>query len=229
MAQAHRVGACRNRPHRTLLDTHGAADRAHLERIRHDQTAEAQLLSQEPVQELATHRGRCLPERAHDNVRGHDRLYACFDRGTKRKESLVLERFDDGELHVRVLQGVAVPGEVLRAGRHSRAALQPADECRDVPRDKLALRPKRADPDDRVLRVRVHVCDRGEVEIDSGLAKISRDRRRHLLGELHVVDRAESSVSRIRAPCRDLQPRHVSAFLVDRYQDVIPPCPERGR
>ena len=72
----------------------------------------------------------------------------------------------DRQLEVGVGAGVAVPGEVLRAGRHA-GALQPVDERRDMPGDELGLGAERADADHGVVGVRVHVGHRREVEVDA--------------------------------------------------------------
>ena len=70
--------------------------------------------------------------------------------------------------------------------------------------------------------VRVHVCNRRQVEVHSDSAQIRGHRRRDLLRELDVVDGSESCVSRVRASGPRLQPRHVAAFLVDPDEDVVP-------
>ncbi len=88
-------------------------------------------------------------------------------------------------------------------------------------RDERAVGAERADPDHRVLGVRVDVRDRREVEVDA-------DRRRARLRasaatrsrQLHVVDDAERGVARIRAAGPRLEPRDVAALLVDRDEQV---------
>ena len=67
--------------------------------------------------------------------------------------------------------GVAMAGEVLRAGRDA-GALQPADERRDMASHELGVRAERADPDHRVLRIRVDVRDRREVEVDADVGEL---------------------------------------------------------
>ena len=97
-----------------------------------------------------------------------------------------------------------------------------------MPRDELPGRTERADPDHRVERVRVHVRDGREVQVHADLGEIRSDRRRHLLGELDVVDGAEGGVSRVGAAGGGLEPRHVAALLVDPDEDGIALRPERS-
>ena len=112
------------------------------------------------------------------------------------------------------------PGKCL-AHAATPARCSPRDERGDVPRDELCVRAERADADDRVERVRVHVGDRREVEVDSGVGELRSERGRHALCQLDVVDDAEGAVARVRASGRGLEPRHVAAFLVDRDQHVV--------
>ena len=88
-----------------------------------------------------------------------------------------------------------------------------AETCR---RDERLVRAERADADDRVLRVRVDVGDRREVEVDADGRQLGAHRRRHPLRELDVVDDAERPVAGIRASGRRFEPRDVAALLVDR-------------
>jgi hypothetical protein len=102
----------------------------------------------------------------------------------------------DWELEMRVGLGVPVSREVLRAGGDA-LALQADDEGGDVPCDELGVGPERADPDDRVHRVRVDVGDRSVVEVDPDSGEIGANRRRDRGREGDFVDRAERGVSRV--------------------------------
>ena len=86
--------------------------------------------------------------------------------------------------------------------------------------DEPGIRAERPDPDDRVQRIRVHVGDRREVEVDADRGEIGADRGGDLLGEVDVVDSAERSVPGVRAPVRRLEPRDVAALLVDGHEKV---------
>ena len=121
---------------------------------------------------------------------------------------------------MRVDRRVAVPREVLRA-RGDTSALEPPHKCSDMSRDERCVRAERADADHGVVRVRVHVRDRREVEIDSGVGELGAQRRRDALGQLDVVHHAERSVARVRASGACLETRHVAALLVDGDQHVV--------
>ena len=110
-------------------------------------------------------------------------------------------------------------GEVFRACGDT-GALQPPHGRSDVPGGELCIRAERANPDDRIERVRVDVGDGSEVEVHPSLSEIGRDRRRDLLGQDDVVDRSERRVSRIRAAGRSLEASHVTSLFVDRDQEV---------
>jgi hypothetical protein len=102
-----------------------------------------------------------------------------LDRGAERRELPRVEGLevgvDRGQLEVRVGTRVAMTGEVLRA-RGDASALQAADERGDVPRDELRVSAEGPDADDRVLGVRVDVCDRSEVETDADFGEIRSKR-----------------------------------------------------
>ena len=217
--EAQRVGAGLDRPNRPLFHTGRRADRAHLERVRHDQPVVPEVLAEQAVQDLAAHRRRDVAQRADDDVRGHDRLRVGLDRSLEGQEGSVLDRLHDRELVMRVLGGVAVTREVLRAGCDARS-LEPAHEGGHVPRRQLPVRAERADADDRVLGVRVHVRDRREVDVHADRRQLGSHRRRDLLRQLDVVDGAESRVAGIRASRRRLEAGDVAAFLVDRDEHV---------
>ena len=129
---------------------------------------------------------------------------------------------------MRVGGGVAVAGEVLRAGRHS-LALRAGDERGHVPRDELGIGAEAADADDGIPGVGVRVGDGCEVQVDARGSQLARDRARHRLGQLHVVDGAEREIAGVRAAVLGLEPRHVAALLVDRDQELRPLGAKGGR
>ncbi len=132
---------------------------------------------------------------------------------------------DDRQLEVGVQLGRAVTREVLRT-RGDPRALQAAYECRHVRRDRLGVVPEGAHADHRVRR-HVHVGHRGEVPVDADGSEIGADRSRDLLREPRVVDEAEPRRRGIGAALAPLEPRHVTALLVDREQNVVPFGSER--
>ena len=78
-------------------------------------------------------------------------LHVGLDRRAERDSSARLEiARGAGQLEVRVLRGVAVSREVLRAGGDV-AALEPRHERPHVPRDELRVGAERADADHGVV------------------------------------------------------------------------------
>ena len=219
VADAERVRAGRERLHRGLLDADAAADRAHLERVRDHEPVEPQLLAQEPGQNPAAQRGGQLVQTEDEQVRGHHSLHARGDRRPERQQRRLEVAGHDREVDVRVDGGVTVPGEVLRTGGDS-LPLCPANERRDVTGDELRIGAEAAHADHGIVRVRVGVRDGREVQVDSGARELGRDRRRHLLGQLDVVDCAERQVPWVRAAALGLEPGDVAALLVDRHEDL---------
>ena len=128
---------------------------------------------------------------------------------------------DRRQLEVRVLQRVAVPREVLGA-RGDAAGLEPRDESGHMARDELRVRAERANADDRVVRGRVHVRDRCEVEVDARAGQVGGHRAGHGPRQLDVVDDPERPVSGIRAAFASLEARDVAALLVDGDHELGP-------
>ena len=65
-------------------------------------------------------------------------------------------------------------GKVLRAGCDA-FALEARDERGNLPGDERRLRAEGANPDHGVLRIRVHICDRREIEIDPDGGELAGD------------------------------------------------------
>ena len=90
--------------------------------------------------------------------------------------------FDQRQLVMRVGAGVAVPGKVLAARRHT-LRLQHPDDGRAESRHGQRLIRERAVADDRVLRVRVDVEDRRVIERDADRAKLRGQGPSETLGQ----------------------------------------------
>ena len=142
-----------------------------------------------------------------------------LDRGAERQQRGLLERLDDRQLVVRVLRGVAVAGEVLRAGGDARA-LEAADRRGDVARDELSVGPNERMPI-------TGFC--GFVFTSATGAKSRFTPTSARSAPIAPATRSVSSTSStapsaalpgIRAAGRDLEPRHVPALLVDPDQDL---------
>ena len=205
VADAERVGAGRERAYGALLDSDAGADRTHLQRVGDHEPAEAELLAQQPGQDPAAQgRGRVV-ERRDEQVRGHHRLHVCRDCSAERQQRELEVALDGRQIEVRVDVGVAVPREVLRAGGDA-LALRALDERRDVTGDELRVGAEAAHADHRVVRVRVHVGDRREVQVDAGAGELGGDRRGDVRRESRIVDDPEREIAGERAACRGLEP-----------------------
>ena len=161
-------------------------------------------------------------------MRGHDRTDAGRDCRPERREPLIQVAADEGELQVRVLRGVAVPGEMFCA-RGDAPALQAGHEGGDVARDERGLGAEGADPDHRVVRVRVDVRDRREVEVDPDRGQLGAYRGCDLLRQREVVDDSEGPVAGVRAARPGLEPGDVAAFLVGGDKELSALGAERPR
>ena len=151
VAEPERVRAGDQRADGCFLDAVGRADGGHLERVGDDQAVEAELAAQQPGQDrLAEASPARRPGRARPDGRASP-PDACGDRGAERQQRRVEVALDHRELAVRVGGGVAVAGEVLRAGRHA-LALRAGDERSDVTRDELGIGAEAAHADDGVQR-----------------------------------------------------------------------------
>ena len=221
MPEAERVRAGLDCPYRPLLHPHGVGDRAHLERIRHHQPVVAELLAEEPVQDLSAHRRRGLAEPSDDDVRGHDRLDPGLDRRAKGHESFVLDGFDHRELVMGVLGRIPVPRKVLRTS-HDACALQTANERGDVPATSGPSAPNERMPMTGFCGFVFTSATGARSRFTPTARRSAAIAARDLLRELDVVNGSESRVARVRAPGPRLQPGHIAAFLVDPDEDVVP-------
>ena len=221
VAEPERIRAGNQRANGRFLDAVGRADGGHLERVGDDQPVEAELAAQQSGQDRLAEARRRVVQVGHEQMAGHHGLNACGDRGAERQQRRVEVALDHRELAVRVGSRVAVSGEVLRAGRHA-LALRAGDERSDVTRDELWVGAEAAHADDGVQGIGVGVRDRGEIQVDARRGQLACDRACDRLGQRHVVDGAERKVAGVRAAVLGLEPRHVSALLVDRDQELGP-------
>ena len=179
-------------------------------------------LRKRPDDRLAQRR-RDGVECRHEDVRRHDRGDSHIDGGPKRPKRTGYESvsvvIDHRQLEMRVDGGVTVPRKVLRARRDA-AFLGSGYERRYVARNELGLRAERANPDDRVPRIRVHVGHRSEIQCHARRAELTGDRSGDRPSQLQVVDEPQCQVAWIRATRGRLEPRHVPALLVDRDDEV---------
>jgi hypothetical protein len=84
-----------------------------------------------------------------------------------------------------------------------------------VPGDQVRVGAERPDPDDRVVRRRVHVHRRGQVHADTEGGQVPAQGLVHGCGQAHVVHRAERRVARVAAAGQVGDPGDIAAFLVD--------------
>ena len=221
VAEAERVGSGGESQDGGFRHSQRPADPLHLERVGDDQPVEAELAAQQAREDRPADRRRRVVEPGHEQVARHHRLDAGVDRGAEGQERGGEVAADRRQLAVRVGGRVAVTGKVLRA-RGDALALRAGDEGRHVARDELGVGAEAAHADDRVARVRVRVRDRRQVQVHAGARELAGDRARDLLRQRHVVDGAEREVAGVRAAVLRLEPRHVSALLVDRDQELGP-------
>ena len=221
VAEAERVGSGGESQDGGFRHSPRPADPLHLERVGEDQPVEAELAAQEAGEDRpADRRGRVV-ERGHEQVARHHRLDTGLDRGAEGQQRGGEVVADRRQLAVRVDGGVAVAGKVLGA-RGDTLALRARDEGRHVARHELGVGPEAAHSDHGVARIRVRVRDRRHVQVHAGARELAGDRARDLLRQRHVVDGPEREVAGVRAAVLRLEPRDVSALLVDRDQQLGP-------
>ena len=202
VAEAQQVRAGLQSKDGSFLLPDRAADRAHLQGVGDDDAVEAELAPEEIRDHRTAEGARRLVEPGHANVGGHHRAHSGAHGRAKRQQHRghrLVVALDRRELEMRVLLGVAVPREVLRAGRDS-GALEPTHERGHVAGDELRVAPERADADDRVVGIRVHVRDRGEIEVDARGGQFGADGGCDVARELDVVDCTERVVPWIALP-----------------------------
>ena len=158
---------------------------------------EAELVAQHVLQERASRRWRGCPGRARARGCAAVMTHATprVDRGREGQQLALAQdvggAVDDRQVEVRVAVGVAVPGEVLGAGRDP-GGLQALDPGRGVPGDQVGVGAEAADADDRVVGRGVHVDDRAR---GRGHADARRGRRRSVAAAARVSSRSSSRPS----------------------------------
>ena len=222
MAEAEEVRAGLESEDGSFLLPDRAADRAHLQGVGHDDAVEAELAAEEIRDHGSAEGARRLVEPGHADVRGHHRADARAHGRAKRQQHRghrLVVALDGGEPEMRVLLRVAVSREVLRAGGDA-GALEAHYERSDVAGYELGIAAEGTHADDRVVGVRVHVRDGGEIEVRADSGELGADRSADVPRELDVVDRAERVVAGIATPARGIEPGDVAALLVDRNEQV---------
>src|SRR5687767_1792033 len=120
---------------------------------------------------------------------------------------------DNGQRYVRVQRGVAVPGKVLCARRHT-CRLQASDPGCTVPRYTFGVVTKTADADNGIVEPGVDVDAGSEVQGAACPAQRPADRGRGSACGLEIVEPTQYSVARKRGTRSREEPRDVTAFLV---------------
>ena len=160
-----------------------SGDAAHLERVRHHQTFEAQLVAQQVREDGRRKRGGQIGrrQRGHGDVRGHDGIHARFDGRAKRRQFQAFQAFaigvDGGQVHVRIDGCVAVARKMFGGGQHEIALVGMCafNEGLHVRGHILRILAKRADVDDGVVGI---VVDVGHRVVDPVNAQCPRFPRR---------------------------------------------------
>ena len=83
-----------------------------------------------------------------------------------------------------------MPRVVLAATRHPGRG-QALGVRPSVPDDQLGIRAEAAHPDHRIVRFAGHIEDRGQIEIDAGLAEQPAEQLGGAAGQIGVVEGAE--------------------------------------
>ena len=120
----------------------------------------------------------------------------------------------DWQAEVRVDRRVAMAREVLGARRDA-GGLQARDPCERVAGDGGRLGTERADADDGVQRIGVHIGDGREVEVDAHLPQLGAHRTGNVSGERRVSRGSKCEVAGVGAARGRLEPRDVAALLID--------------
>ena len=177
-------------------------DTGHAHRIGVDQSAEAEVLAQQSLDDRPAQRRRRIRlgiERRHLDVRGHDRVGAGGDSGAKGRQLHLVEPLarllDDRQAEMRIHIGVAVPGKVFERCRHA-CRLQSANVGGRKTSDHGRILTIRSGVDDRVARIVVHVDDRREVHVNAEGARFLSGDASGFLRQLFVPGRAECHQAR---------------------------------
>ena len=174
-----------------------AAHAGHVQRVGDDDAVETQLAAQQVDEQPPVERGRLGAEGREHDVRGHDQVDARIDGGREGCQLAAADHggvgVDDREARCESAVVAPWPGKCLAhaATPVERRPRTQAAPCRPT-RSRVGA--ERADADDRVAGVAVHVDRRREVDVDPRAAQVGTDGRRDLGGERLVVDRAESEV-----------------------------------
>ena len=161
-------------------------------------------------------RGR-LVERGHDDVRGHDRLTPRprSPLGTARAASSLVDVDDREARGASPARSRRGPGNASRTRRRLPPAAR-ATNAATWRATSSAVGAERADADDGVRRVHVHVRDRREVQVDADRGEVRADRAPPPAASARRRRQRRARSCR-GTSCRGrLEPRDVAALLVDR-------------
>ena len=205
-----------------------------------DQALESQLAAQQAAEDGRGKSGRQVRrgERRYRHVSRHHRVGSGGDGGAERHQFHAFQPLprgrDGGQIQVTIHRRVAVPREVLGRRQHVIAGIgmRAFDEGRHLRRHRLRVLAERADVENRVVGVDVHV---GYRVIHPVHAQRPRLARRHLAFEtrkLRIARRAESH--RVRKHGGARHPHRGAAFEIAAHQqrhlgDALHPVNKRGQ
>ena len=220
MADEKRIAASADRLHGRIWDRVAIGNRFHFQVVANDRAIKTDFPTQRRENERGE-RGRPLRiERRKHHVRRHHTGHACFGgRNEWRPFNLTQARdgvWQRGQLPMRIFERVTVARKMFRTPVHS-FALQTAHERRGERGDKSGLTRKRAIPNHRIVRIRIHVHDWRKIEIEadgSELApELSAHGLRHRLAPIgHLPHRGK-----FRQRCAEAL--HPPAFLIDAHDE----------
>ncbi|CAM5599114.1 hypothetical protein SFUMM280S_07720 [Streptomyces fumanus] len=208
-----------------MFDAVGAGDGPHLNAVGDDQAVVAQFAAEEFDEDPPGEGARVIQVQGRgEDVGAHHRPGAGLDRRAERHQVAFGQHggvgVDARHRVVGVDGGVAVAGEVLGAGGHTRR-LQAGDVGGGVPGDQGGVGAEGPYADHRVVGVGVDVGGRGPVEVHAAGGEAAAQFGGDAPGQLHVVDRAERVVAGEGGAGAHLQTGDVAALLVDGDQHVV--------
>lgn len=225
-ADADRVGAGGDGEDAAAFDAVDRGDGLHLHAVGDDEPVVAEFLAEQTGEDAPGEGGREVGiQRRDQDVRAHHRTCARGDRGPERGEFAGVEHrqvgVDARQRVVRVDRGVAVPGEVLGAGRDARC-LEAGDVGGRVPGHQVGVGAEGAYADHGVVRVRVHVRRRCPVEVHPARGQAAAELEGDVTCQHDIVHRPQRVIAGEGGTGAHLESGDVAALLVDGDEHVVP-------
>ena len=147
---------------------------------------------------------------------GHSLMAGFFEREKFHFFQMARRRRDLREGLMAVRFRIPVPREMFYAGQHSRT-LQPADESHHLVRHPVRIAAERANPDNGILRIGIHIGCRGEIKVYAHPDASQPDPATDLAYQAVVLHGAQGH--RPRVVERRIQPHSQAPFEVHRRKE----------